>query len=199
MSARVAVFDFGKVIVDWNPARAVAPLFASEAEARDYLASVDFNAWNLELDRGRTREAALAAAPDEHARGVFAAYLDRIDVAHERPVPGTAALIERLHARGVPLYGLTNGSVLSAAATRRHHPVVDHMRDVVVSAEEGVLKPDRAIYDILIERVGAPAGEIAFVDDNAANVEGAGAVGLASHHFTGAEGLEAFLVGKGLL
>ena len=199
MNQSIAVFDFGHVIVDWNPARAVAPLFASEAAARDYLTAIGFDAWNTEQDRGRSWQDGFDAAPDERAREVFTAYRDRIDVAHELAVPGTAALIERLHARGVPLYGLTNGSVLSAAATRRHHPVVAHMREVVVSAEEGVPKPSRAIYDILIERVGAPAHEIAFVDDNAANAEGARAAGLVAHHFTGAEGLEAFLVGEGLL
>lgn len=199
MGARVAVFDFGKVIVDWDPARAVAHLFETRDEARTALERMGFGSWNVEQDRGRPWEDGFLAAPDERAREVFRAYRDRIDVAHEPAVPGTAALIERLHAEGVPLYGLTNGTALSAAATRRHHPVVAHMRDVVVSAEQGVMKPERAIYDILLSRIGRPAREVAFVDDVAANVEGARAAGMRGHRFTGAAGLEAFLLDEGLL
>jgi epoxide hydrolase-like predicted phosphatase len=54
---------------------------------------------------------------------------------------------------------------------------------IVVSAEEGVMKPDPAIYALTLARLGVQPGEAVFIDDAAANVEGARAVGMAAIHF----------------
>jgi putative hydrolase of the HAD superfamily len=59
---------------------------------------------------------------------------------------------------------------------------------VVISGEEGVRKPDRAIYDIALERMALPAGEIVFVDDLPGNLKPARALGMTTvHHVSAAE------------
>lgn len=55
------------------------------------------------------------------------------------------------------------------------HSVVDEM---IISAEEGVAKPDPAIYHIALRRLGVYPAEAVFVDDMAANVEAARALGM---------------------
>jgi 2-haloacid dehalogenase len=62
-----------------------------------------------------------------------------------------------------------------------------------------LVKPDRAIFDLLLSRYGLRAEECLFIDDSATNVAGARAVGMAAHHFTGADGLGAELGRLGLL
>ncbi|MEM7567040.1 MAG: HAD family phosphatase [Pseudomonadota bacterium] len=198
-NARAVVFDFGKVVIDWDPMRAVGHLFAGEAEAKAGLERIGFNAWNLEQDRGRSWEDGFAAAPDAAARAIFEAYFAGIDAAHAKAVPGTAALIERLHAKGVPLFGLTNAAREAVEACRRHHPALGQMHDIVVSAEEGLLKPDPAIYEVLMVRTGRGASDLVFIDDNAKNVAAAEVLGLRGHHFTGADALKTFLTQEELL
>ena len=56
-------------------------------------------------------------------------------------------------------------------------------------AASGLLKPDAAIYYLFLDRHGLKAADCIFIDDSAANVAGAQAVGMHGHHFVDAEGL----------
>jgi FMN phosphatase YigB (HAD superfamily) len=62
--------------------------------------------------------------------------------------------------------------------------VVDEM---IISAEEGVAKPDARIYQIAVRRLGVQTEETVFVDDLAENVQGARAVGMWGIQFTSTE------------
>jgi putative hydrolase of the HAD superfamily len=63
------------------------------------------------------------------------------------------------------------------------HEIVDL---IVVSAEEGVRKPDAEIYELTLRRLGVRAHEAVFVDDRDDNVEGASAAGLEAILYTSA-------------
>ena len=60
MTGKAVIFDLGQVVVKWEPARAPAHLFDTEADALARLDAIGFAAWNLEQDRGRSREDGLA-------------------------------------------------------------------------------------------------------------------------------------------
>ncbi len=62
--------------------------------------------------------------------------------------------------------------------------IADAFDVIVISSEEGVMKPDPRLYEIALERLGVQAGEAVFIDDFAHNIEGAKAVGMAGIHFT---------------
>jgi putative hydrolase of the HAD superfamily len=66
---------------------------------------------------------------------------------------------------------------------------------VVNSSTVGVAKPDEQIYRIAAERAGVPVGRCLFVDDSAANVAGAGAVGMTGVHYREVDDLRAALAG----
>ena len=72
-------------------------------------------------------------------------------------------------------------------------------RDIVVSGEEKLLKPDPAIYYLALRRFGLRPEQALFIDDREINVEGALAVGMHAHLFVGAEDLRARLAAEGLL
>jgi len=61
--------------------------------------------------------------------------------------------------------------------------LVDAVDTVVISAEEGVVKPDARIYQLAAARLGVSPHEAIFVDDFAENVRGAQAVGMRAVHF----------------
>ncbi len=68
-----------------------------------------------------------------------------------------------------------------------------------VSAQFGAAKPDPAVYRACVAAAGAVPAETLFVDDSAANVQGARAAGLAAHHFADASSLAAALREYGAL
>jgi 2-haloacid dehalogenase len=98
----------------------------------------------------------------------------------------------------VPLYAITNFSAEKWAEARGRFPFLGLFRDVVVSAEERLLKPDPAIYRALLDRNDIDPRRAVFIDDSAKNVAGAAAVGMAAIHFTGADALRADLRDLGL-
>ena len=71
-------------------------------------------------------------------------------------------------------------------------------RDIVVSGQVALLKPEPAIYRMLLDRNGLVAQDCLFIDDSLPNVEGARAVGMDAIHFTDAEALAAELTARGL-
>lgn len=196
------VFDIGNVLIAWRPERAFAAHFPDEDEARAWLDSIDFFAWNYEFDRGRSFLEGLAAAEAAHPGRVapLAAYLRGFPETIRNPIAGTWDILDRLQARDRPLYAITNfGAETWPQALALHPRLGTVFRDTVVSSHVRLLKPQAEIYRLLLSRNGLVAEECLFIDDNAANVEGARAVGMAAHHFTTPEALEAELIRLGLL
>ena len=116
------------------------------------------------------------------------------------PVEGVHAIVEALDARGVPLFAITNFSADFWPPFRaRENDFFRRFRDIVVSGEEKMLKPDPALYFLALDRFGLKPSQALFVDDRASNVEGALAVGMHGHLFSGAEGLRARLEADKLL
>ena len=195
------VFDIGNVLIEWDPRHLYRRIFETPDEIEHFLATICTSAWNLEIDRGKPFGEAvkeLTATHPQHETAIRA-FDERWSEMVPGLVPGTLALMERLEERGVPLYAITNFSAEKFAEARRRFPFFDRFRGVIVSAHERLLKPDREIFELLLSRFGLRAEECLFVDDSAANVAGARAVGMAAHHFEGAAGLEQVLAGYQLI
>jgi epoxide hydrolase-like predicted phosphatase len=69
----------------------------------------------------------------------------------------------------------------------------DELFDVlVISGEEGVRKPEPAIYALAAERMGLPPEALVFVDDIPGNLKPARAIGMATvHHVDAAQTIDA--------
>lgn len=61
--------------------------------------------------------------------------------------------------------------------------IADAFDEMIISAEEGVAKPDAGIYELTLERLNVAPSEAVFVDDFPRNIEGARAVGMHAIHF----------------
>ena len=198
---RVVVFDIGRVLIEWDLRHLFAPLISDPAQLDWFLANVVTEDWHTQHDAGVTLAdmvpARQAEYPDHAA--LLDAYRDRFLDSIPGDVPGTYALVQRLHDRGVPLFALTNFGTEFFAQYRATQPLLDLFRDIVVSGDERCIKPDPAIYAIAERRFGLPAEALLFTDDKPENIAVAAARGWHTHLFTGAEGLEARLVAEGLL
>ena len=109
-------------------------------------------------------------------------------------------IVAELDARGVPLFAITNFSADFWRPFRaREEAFFARFRDIVVSGEEKMMKPDPALYYRALDRFGVKPAEALFVDDRKINVDGAEAVGMKAHLFTEAAGLRSRLEAEGLL
>ena len=106
--------------------------------------------------------------------------------------PGSIDILHALHAGGTRLALLSNAGFDFGDAFR-FAPFSQYFEQVFVSAELGLLKPDPEIYRHVARELGIEPAEMVFVDNKLANVEGAESIGVTGHHFTGVEGLRAFL------
>jgi 2-haloacid dehalogenase len=143
--------------------------------------------WHFQHDEGRSfaeTSAELIRRFPEHAELIGhwgPRFLESIGPA----MPGMHALVADLDAAGVPLFAITNFSGEFWPPFRaREAALFDRFRDIVVSGDERLVKPDPAMYRLALARFGLAPHEAAFIDDNAANVDGAAALGIRAIHFT---------------
>lgn len=192
-SVRAVVFDVGRVIVQWDLRHLFAKLIADPVELDWFLAHVVTEQWHFEHDAGRDLSEMVAerkrAFPD-HAH-LIEAYATRFVETIPGPVPGTAAVVRALSARGVPLFAITNFAESFWAEYRAGESLFDLFGDVVVSGVEKIAKPDSRIFELAAERFGFAPGDMLFIDDNPANVKAAATLGWQTHRFVDAPRLAA--------
>jgi 2-haloacid dehalogenase len=199
--ATTVVFDIGNVLLDWNPRHLYRQLFADVARMEWFLKEVLTHAWILETDRGKRFADAVAELTALHPAFALeiAAFDARWMETVRGPIDASVTLLERLRANGVPVYAITNFSAEKFAVAREAFAFLGRFDGIVVSGEESLLKPDAAIYHLLLERHGLRAPDCLFIDDVLANVEGARGVGMQAHHFRQPEELARELKRHGLL
>jgi 2-haloacid dehalogenase len=167
----------------------------------EFLATVCSPAWNDQLDRGRPFAEGVAELverfPDQAE--LISAYHERWPEMLRGEIEGTSEVVEELLAAGVPTYVLSNASAETWPFGVERFPILGRFDGVLLSGEVGVAKPDPEIFDELCRRFGVRPETTIFIDDKAANVDAARALGFAAHHFKDAAGLRAELVRLGLL
>jgi len=201
VSPRALLWDFGNVIVRWNPRTLYSKIFADPVECDRFLGEVCTMAWHAPTDCGVTFAencAQLIAVHPEHEAEILAWHA-RWDEMFSGPIAETEAAIDALHARGVPQYGLSNISHETLDSTVAMSPAFARLSGVVASGLEGVMKPDPAIFRLCCERFGREPGDFLFVDDSARNIAAAQAMGFDTHHFTDPATLAPALERRGLI
>jgi 2-haloacid dehalogenase len=196
------VFDVGNVLYGWDPESFLARQLPEDAARLRFIEDVDLWGWHDTLDGGRAFDEAAAELSEKFPAyaHLIAAWGERFGETIKDPVPGMHEIVRELDERGVPLFAITNFSADFWRPFRaKEDRFFSRFRDIVVSGEEKLMKPDPALYYLALDRFGLKPGEALFVDDRAINVEGAEAVGMKAHLFIDAEGLRRRLEADGLL
>jgi 2-haloacid dehalogenase len=197
----VFVFDLGGVLIDWNPRHLYRKMFDNEATMEWFLAEVCHSDWNVEQDRGRTFAAAVEEAAARHPdhRPLIAAYFERWPEMLAGPIERSVAILEELKDAGYELHALTNWSAETFPFARDRFAFLDRFETILVSADVGLIKPDPAIFQLLLERIGRTAAECLYIDDSPKNVRGAAELGFDAIAFENAEQLRKELARRDLL
>ena len=196
---RKVVFDVGNVLLRWDPFHLYRNLIPDDAKRDWFLRNVCTAAWNIEQDRGRPWPEAVALLVGQHPEweAEIRAYDERWHETVPSIIEDSVATLAELKAKGEQVYAITNFSREKWAECLIRFPFLQSFDGVIVSAHERLLKPDPAIYNVLLDRYGLSAGECIFVDDSARNVEAARAVGMQAVHFVEPIDLRAQLRGLG--
>lgn len=202
MCVDAVVWDIGRVLVEWDFPRIWRTVIPDPAEHAHFTTNVVSEAWHYRHDCGETMDVLIAekvARYPQH-RALIERYRTHWLDAVPGPVSGTHDLVHALAARGVPQFSITNFGAEAYAMFRPTFPILDHMRDVVVSGEERLVKPGARIFHLAAERFGHAPGAMLFIDDSAKNIAAARDLGWQVHHFTGdADALRADLASRGLI
>ena len=176
------VFDLGGVLIDWDPRYLYRKIFTDDGEMEEFLATVTTTEWHIEQDRGRTMEEATALLTSRHPerKEEIKAYYERWDEMFGGPIEGTVDVLRELRVRGFPLYALTNWSAEVFPLARESYRFLDWFDEIVVSGEEGMIKPDEDLYAVLVQRTGLDPATTIFVDDSLPNVAAARDLGFST-------------------
>lgn len=107
---RNIIFDFGSVLVDWNPELLYGPYFNDKARMDMFLTEICPHSWNVQADEGRS-----TAEITEERVAMFPEWEKEIRMYYGRwvemmgdQIPGMQEVVEDLRRRGFRLYGLSN-------------------------------------------------------------------------------------------
>lgn len=195
------VFDFGGVLLDWNPRHLYRKLFDDDAEMERFLGKICTLQWHDAHDRGvpvQRSSADLAARHPEYA-DLIRAWGRRSEEMIAGPIPDTVEILRELRDAGVPCYGLTNMEAETYPLRRERFEFLRWFDGTVVSALEGIAKPDLEIFRRLLDRFGLDPATTLMIDDSARNVAAAGSLGMPTVHYQSAGQLRRELAAAGLL
>ncbi len=196
------VFDLGGVLVDWDPRyllRKVMP--GREAEMETILADVLNHDWNLQRDRGDSWPDAMARLEHQypHWADIFRTFDERWVETLGGSKDATVAILKELKQQDVPLYALSNWSAEKFPEAEARFDWLELFDGIVVSGRVGLIKPDREIFEYLMQTYDLEPGDLFFIDDHEPNISAARSLGIRAHQFRGAARLHTELVELGLL
>jgi 2-haloacid dehalogenase len=201
-SIRAIIFDFGGVVVNWDPHNLYNKYFSNDRQAIDaFLNEIHFSAWNLNQDKGYPFARAV-----ENLSAQFPQYADLIrayDVEWEESIQGvfseTVDIMRKLKAAGYRLFGLSNWSAEKFALVKHKYEAFNLFERIIVSGEVRLVKPDPAIFRLLLQKIQLKPEECLLIDDSVDNIESARKMGFAIHHFTSPARLDESLQKLGIL
>jgi 2-haloacid dehalogenase len=192
-NTQVIVFDLGGVLMEWSPYNLYCNKLGLDRQAVDrFLKDVDFFSWIKQQDRGHpfaetTLE--LSTRFPEYHELIYAYdeyYMDSLGGS----VQPVVEILIKLKKAGYFLYVLSNWPAEKFTLVRSQYPFFELFDGITISGDVGMIKPDHAIYKLLLEQIGQPAEDCLFIDDQIPNIDVARELGFHTIHFQSAKQLE---------
>ncbi|ROH99463.1 HAD family hydrolase [Chryseobacterium daecheongense] len=201
MKIKNIVFDFGGVLMDWNPRYFFKDYFNDDEKMEYFLTNIAQQEWNEEQDRGRSlaegTEIQIQKFPEWEKD--IRAYYDNWTVMLKSDIPHNVEVLRKLGNTQYELFGLTNWSAETFPYALENYDFFQLFNGkIVVSGTEKLIKPDPKIWYVLLERYQIQAQESVFIDDNAKNIETAQTLGFNTIHIHPETDLENELANLGV-
>lgn len=181
MKIKNIIFDFGGVLMDWNPRYFFKDYFNDNEKMEYFLQNIAQDEWNVEQDRGRSlaegTEIQVKKFPEWEKE--IRAFYDNWTVMLKSEIPQNVEVLRKLKNTDYHLFGLTNWSEETFPYALENYDFFQIFEGkIVVSGTEKLIKPDPEIWHVLLERYNIKADESVFIDDNTKNIEVAQSLGF---------------------
>lgn len=196
------IFDFGGVLVDWNPRNMYQQYFPDQPQAmEDFLNEINFMEWNAQQDKGRTftEGAAILSKEFPQYKKLIHAYYENWEKSIVGQINESVEILVSLKDKGYPVYGLSNWSAETFPIARKKYPVFELLDDYVLSGDVNLIKPGPEIFEYFLNKFGRTAQECLFIDDSEPNIITAKNLGFDVIHFTSPAQLKNELSARHLL
>ena len=186
---RTIIFDIGNVLTVFGWKNFLKSFgFDAQTEERVGKATMDNPFWN-EMDRGKLSEEEMLEGFIQNDPSVEKEIRQIYENLHGILTKANYAIpwIKELKAKGYQVLVLSN---FSEKVARQNADALDFLEYVdggILSYKDGVIKPDPAIYRLLLDRYGLKPEECVFLDDVPKNVDAAAAFGIATILFRNQE------------
>jgi len=176
------IFDLGNVLINWDPDRVYLPYFNDKDKVKAFYQETDIFNLNAQMDKGLSFDTGLhdLAAKFPHYQEPIMIWKSRWPDMLGGLIDKNVAILEKLYIAGHTLYALTNWSQETFPYVYNKYDFFRKFRDIVVSGEVNLIKPEPEIYQLLLQRNHLKPGECLFIDDNENNVRSAIDLGIAS-------------------
>lgn len=196
------IFDFGGVLIDWNPRLLFRKLFSGDEQAVDrFIEETHFFEWNAKQDAGRSFELGLAEIkrlfPDYYDK--FLPYKPRFMETISGPIWSTVEILEQINQSGLPLFGLSNWSAETFPLIREKYQFLNLFSDIFLSGDVGAAKPDPKIFLYMLDKIKRDASNCLFIDDSIKNIEAADRLNFKTILYTSSQELRKDLIGFGVI
>ena len=189
------IFDFGKVLVNYDYFTLLDKIFASHEQAEDFYHHLMAERWNERIDCEKSSFEQIIYEMQQampHYKEEIQQFGNRYTDFVLGEMKGMRALLVRLKTEGYRLYGLTNWCS-KIYVTMEQYPIFQLLDGRVISSEEHIVKPSMAIYERICRKFGLKEEECVFTDDTVENVEAARKFGMQGICFKDAVQYEAEL------
>ncbi len=200
-SINAIIFDFGNVFVKWDAHALYKRFFPSPEAVDSFLEEIHFNDWNARQDAGRSFSEGVAELSTQFPH--YEEYIKAYDIFWEESITEvyteTIDLAFELKQAGYELYLLSNFSAEKFPIMQKRFDFLTLFNDLVISGQHGLIKPDPAIFQLALERIGRKAEECLFIDDSPPNINIAQNLGFETIHFLSPEQLRLELQNKNII
>ena len=189
------VFDIGNVLITFDPLGYLRESFNDE-DMLNLVCNAIFRSkeW-LELDRGTLDEEAfgeiISHRIPEHKRHVTKVMEGWEEILN--PIESSIALLPGLKEKGYKLYLLSNFHKKAFKKVYEKYEFFQYFDGRLISSDYQLLKPEKAIYQKLIELYNLNPSTTLFIDDAKENIEVAKKLGFQTIHFKEAQQINDFL------
>lgn len=182
------VFDYGNVLIDWNPRYLFLDHFnGDEDKCRWFMENVCNREWFTRMDRGESMSLCIQDLQrqfPEYSR-IIALWQDCWFDMCRGEIEGMYELIQELKANGYGVYGLSNWPADTFNEARQRFKTMASIDSYVISSHVRMVKPNADIYLHLLSTFSLKAQECVFIDDREENIKGAQSVGMNGIVFPG--------------
>ena len=200
MAIKNIVFDFGGVLIDWNPRYFYKNVFSDISEMEFFLKNICNPEWNMKQDAGCSFSEAAKELQEQHPEywNEIEMYQKNWEIMIAGEIFDNTKLLEPLKAK-YRLFGLTNWSAEAFPVVFERYPFFKNFEGIIVSGQEKMVKPHKEIYKLLLNRFALLADDTLFIDDSISNIETAKELGFFTIHVNGNQKLHEQLLRFGLL